>query len=92
MTVVERPLAGLTCALTLLVLDRGHEKVVLDFLVRAHVMYRLVEPNSPQKHTFEEIPDLYGSIQRCGDQLERVLRAQNDGGDDIRVTFIWRSG
>ena len=66
--------------------------MILDFLVCAHVMYRLIKPNGSQKHAFEEIPNLYGSIQRCSDQLERVLRAQNCGGDDVRVAFVLRSG
>ena len=88
----ERPSAGLTRTLTLLVLDCGHEQMVLDFLVRTHVMYGLIEPNGSQKHAFEEIPNLYGSVQRCSDQLERVLRAQNCRGDHVRVALVLRSG
>lgn len=66
--------------------------MVLDFLVCAHVMYRLVKGKCSQKHTFQEVPNLYSSIQRCSDQLERVLRAQNCGGDSVRVAIIPGSG
>lgn len=66
--------------------------MVLDFLMCAHVMYRLVKANSSQEHTFKKVPDLHRPIQGCGDQLERVLRAQNCGSDDVRVAVILRSG
>lgn len=62
--------------------------MVLDVLMGAHVMYRLVETNSAQQRTLEKIPNLYCSIQRCGDQLERVLRVQDSGGNDVGVAFI----
>lgn len=66
--------------------------MVLYFLMCAHVMYRLIKANSSQKHTFKKVPNLDSSIQRCSDQLERVLRAQDCGGDDVRVAIIPGSG
>ena len=57
-----------------------------------HMVYRLVKANSSQQHTFEEVPNLYSSVQGGSNQLKRVLRAQDRGSDDVRVGFILRSG
>ena len=62
--------------------------MIFDFLVSANAMYRLVQVNGTQKNALEKIPDLDGTIKRCGYYLEGILYAESSRGNDVGVALI----